>query len=85
MANSDFKFVRFFTIDLIEIEIYKNAIGEYKTVCTFIDCVDKGTVQYYANFEELYYLYSDYLDNVELEFEPSVVILKHHGRRSQDE
>lgn len=82
MASTDFKLVRSFTIDLIEIEIYKNAIGQYKTICTFIDCVDKGEEQYYANFEELYYLYSDYLDNVELEFEPGILFLTHQVGRS---
>ena len=82
MAFVDFKFVRFFIIDLVAVEIYKKATGQYKTVCTLLDCEDVGETQYYANFEELYYVFSDYLNNVELEFEPCVIMLKHYYGRN---
>ena len=82
MENTDFKFIKFFTIDLLEVEIYKNSDGQYKTVCTLIDCDDIGRIQYYADFKELYYLFSDYLDNVELNFEPCVIMLNHQSGRS---
>ena len=82
MDTQNYSFIKSITIDLVEVEFYKNSTGQYKTICTFLDCEDKGREQFYANFEELYDVFSDYIDNQELIFEPCVMIFNHSKKHN---
>lgn len=77
MELEGYTFVKAITIDLIEIEFFRNSKGQYKTISRFTDCEDKPKIDFYANFEDLYYIFSDYIDNQEMKFEPSLIILNH--------
>lgn len=72
-----FAFIKAITIDLIEIEFFKNAEGKYKTISTFIDCDDIPHEQIYDSFDDLYDVFSDYIDKKELNFDPCVIIFRH--------
>lgn len=82
MDLTGYSFIKAITIDLIEIEFFRNEAGQYKTISTFKDGVDPAKITFYENFQQLYYIFSDYIENKELKFEPCVIIFRHSKKPS---
>ena len=66
MANSEFTFVKDFTIDFMLFRLSKNAAGRYKTECTFTDSGIVGEPVIYNSFEQLAACFEDDISSEEL-------------------
>jgi hypothetical protein len=65
MNKNDFKFIKNFRIGSLEFDLYKNKLGEYKTVSKNTEA-EELEEQVYANFIQLNNVFSEDMDEYEL-------------------
>lgn len=65
MENTQFKFVRHFTVDTLEFDLYKNNEGNYFTTC---DDTESGikTGMYYSSIDQFNRIFQDKLSGEEI-------------------